>query len=224
MTEHVLKPALLYADPLKRADLMSWGAACRFLLHERDRGGAGFVDTFLPAAQNHQAPHVRAQIAEVVQSGINIEQAMALLGAASKGHIIAYARRIDGQVAYEIAIALWLAASPWVANPVTIALSGRLSVVADLLDHDSLELRLAGCPIFVEKSALSILLKKRAGNAQERLEAARQLVKSWTHDRPMRKAQFTETLGQQFPGVSGRELERLRAKVWPMAWREPGPR
>jgi hypothetical protein len=98
--------------------------------------------------------------------------------------------------------------------------------VQDLLDHDSIEARLAGCPILVNKRALTTLLKKRTGNEAERLEAARKLVEEWiaTHDRPMRKAHFIETLGQLFPGVSGRQLERLRAKVWPSSWREPGPR
>lgn len=226
MTQHLLRPALLYPDPLKLSDLMSWDAAGRFLLEEWHRGGAAFVDTFLAAARNHQAPFVGAHIDETIQLGAEVERAMALLGAAAGGHIVAYARRIDDHVSYEIVPALWLAAWPWVANPTTIALTGRLSLVKDLLAHDSLEARLAGCPILVNKPALTTLLRKRAGNEAERLEAARKLVEEWiaTHDLPMRKALFTETLGRLFPGVSGRELERLRVKVWPPAWRQPGPR
>lgn len=226
MSEHIPRPTLLYPEPHKRSDLISWGAANLFLVQEHDRGGAGFVKTFLAAAQEHPAPLVRAQVTEIARWDTHAERGMALLGAASKGHIIAYAKRIDDQMAYETTPALWLAASPCIANPVTIALSGRLSLVTDLLDHGSLEVRLAGSPILLDKGALTTLLTKRTGNAAERLQAARAVVEEWraNHHVPMRKAEFKRTLRQRLPGVSERALDRLWLEVVPAAWREPGPR
>jgi hypothetical protein len=87
MTRLIPRPALLYPDLQKRSDLISWHAANRFLLQEHHRGGAGFVTTYLAAARAHQAPLVRAQIAEMVGPDSDIERSMALLGAASNGHL-----------------------------------------------------------------------------------------------------------------------------------------
>jgi hypothetical protein len=126
-------------------------------------------------------------------------------------------------VAWEIDRNVWRGGCVPIADPVTLALSGEFQIVASLLPTSSLVVRLAGKPLYLRNADLKMLLGPSGGSESERLRVARELIQAFRDQNArgwMTIEAYLAAMKARFPGVSGRELARIRKEVWPKEWLE----
>lgn len=213
---------LVYPDPLSTTGLVSWLKTLSLLEALPEQQLIGFHNEFLPAAINHLRTDVRLLVNEELEkSSQDNKTRMALLGAAVSAEIKVVVVSKCGKVAYEVTGDMWQGRMAPVANPATMAMSGRLTVISDLRPHCALDIQLAGQPLFVAKNELQKLMKLKVGSPAARRQLAEQIIKHYLgqhKNQVMPKSQFHTEMRKSFPGAPKAALDRDRIAAMP-AWR-----
>jgi len=87
----------------------------------------------------------------------------------------------------------------------------------------SIEGRLADCPLFASKAEVKALLKLKPPSEAQLRKSAKGLVAAHKHA-PMKRAQFVSALMAECPGCSAHRAGRAWKEHAPAAWRRPGRR
>jgi len=208
---------LVYLDPVEQKDLISWRGAVGRLDALPEKLLLEFHNTFLPAAQNHPLTALRHEVEKALQEDPQANRrCLTLLGAVLDGAIAVFVVSKCGLHAYEVARDVWRGASVAVANPLTMALTGRFVVLTDLRPRCAFDVELAGSPLFVREAEFYKLVN--AGSPASLKRLARSIIDRFLEQRPgqiMPKEDFRIEMRKLVPRATQAALDGARTAAMP---------
>jgi hypothetical protein len=154
---HFPVQGLVYPDPIPIKGLISW---CRVTDDIKSRlAGRPIYDHFLGRALAHPHPVVRSTVERMLgEQRPMCEDAITVFGAVITFPLEVFVAHLQSQTAFQIRHEVLLTASG-IGDPVLMAVCGSFLIVAHAFPSNALEASLAGCPLFLDKTATDRLMK-----------------------------------------------------------------
>jgi hypothetical protein len=211
---------LIYPDRISLDDLVSWNRAMAQLGELAEDKRRAFCQAFLPTSLNHPVPMIRSTVEKLIKEEPHTALAMALLGVLAGRNMKAFVFSRGDNHAYEVVSDVWIGAFADLANPVTMALTGRFVITGCLRPCCAFDLEVLGNSLALSRKDLHRLSKLR-GDRASLTRAARELLGK--NEKMIHRNYLTE-MRRQFPGASKAELMRARRLAYPELKQSKGGR
>jgi len=221
---------LVYPDPKPTGGLVSWQREVGRIDGLAPERRQLFCDTYLPRVRAHPQAVVRSFVEYVLSSTPRLLPQIALFCAVASAETTCFVVDDARGCAFETTPGLWRGEWLSVANPVAMAIAGRFLPLSDLLPCSSLEVALAGRPLFLPTKDTQDLVRSgigTAGTERVRARTTQEIISQFIDEHPGEKMTVKEFLleaKKRFPGASERSLTREFDRQKPHDWSDAGRR